>query len=286
MATTPARERVFIAQPSNVQAARGFAAAFQFLTTGEDNFRLRSWCSVAGVTVSIQGRQVRENGEIFAFGETHTPNSDRTQAESFYSLDAGAVLNVGVFVASGAVKRGECFIELALVRGLGGATFTLGTLVQGYVSTAGALAWPGSPLENPTDGSGVIRAATFAVLGGAELGVTVPTNVLWRLLSVAGRLTCSAAAGTRAPILTINNGTTIYMRSPQKQTSAPLSANTYTWLPGMPLETVLFAGAGVAGLPVPCFVPAGHQIVTITPSLDFGDAYSDGVFMVEEWIRP
>lgn len=280
------RESVFIARPSNIQGARGFAAAFQFLTDGADHLRVRSWSSVAGVTVAIQGRQVKEDGTIVPFGYVHLPNSDRTRAESFEQLAAGAILNLGVFVSSGTVKRGECFVELALVRGITANAYYLGTIVQGYVGSVNALSWPGSPIEGPTEGNGVIKDVGGAVAGGAEVVATVPSNTLWRVHEVSASLNSGPAAATRQPALVFDDGAAIYMRSAQRQTQIAAETKTYLWAPGMPLETVLFDGIGVAGLPTPSFLQAGHRIRTVTAGIGGTELWEFAKVMVEEWLRP
>src|SRR5258706_4323517 len=206
-----------VGQSSTPQPA-GVTSAFQFITSGEDNLRVRSWCSVAGVTVGTQGRYVNQGGEIIPFGFTHVPNSDRTLHETLESLAPGALLNVGVFMSGGAAQRGECFVELALVRGLSGATYFLGPLIRGYISTTGSLGWPGSILEHPTDGRGVIKNSGIQDPASGEITGTVPTNALWRVLMIGAIYTSNAFAGVRQPILVFDDGATIYMRSPQIQT--------------------------------------------------------------------
>lgn len=284
--TEALRAALIGAGPSNTPQAGVVTSAFQFITTGEDNLRVRSWCSVAGVTVGIQGRHASADGPIVPFGFVHAPLSTRLVREDFYALAPGAILNVSASILTGSVTRGECFIELALVRGLTGATYFLGTLLQGYIGTVGALAWPGSPIEHPTDGRGAIKNSGFVMTAVGELEIPVPTNALWKVLLVSARLTTFPVPGTRIPILCYDDGALIYMRSPQKETIGSGDSKAFNWLPGLPHETVLFNGIGVAGLPEPSLLPAGHRIRTVTSGLQAFEGYEEVTVMIEEWIRP
>lgn len=270
----------------NIPLPGGVSSGFQFSTTGEDNLRLRSWCSVANVTIGIQGRQLRADGSNVPFGFTHLPTSDRLEHTTFHALDAGAILNVGVFIGAGAVQRGECFVELALVRGLSGATYFLGTLLQGYIGTVGALAWPGSVLEHPTDGRGVIKNSGIEDPATGEVLGTVPANTLWRVLMVGALYSSNAFGGVRQSILVFDDGAMIYMRSPQKQTQNPSEQKFYHWAPGLALETVMFNTIGVAGLPNDSLLLPGHRIRTITSGGNPTEGYGSVRIWVEEWIRP
>lgn len=280
------REQVFVAQPLAYAGQRVIASPFQFATTEDDNLRIVSANSLAGVVLAIQGRRVTTAGNIEPFAYVHTPNSDRSSRTEHYKLGAGALLNLVIFAVSGSPIIGQTFVSAQIIRGLSAATVLLGGLLAGYVTASQPLAFPGSPIDKSTS-----EAPPRVMLGtqpaaGAEIAETVPTGARWQLISVDTLLTTSATAGNRRPSLILDGGVSQrYARSPQAQTlAASLSKDCY-WMAGMPHDTAITADALTAGLPVGVVLLAGHRFVTATESLAVGDQYGAPRFQVRETLE-
>src|SRR5213592_1900599 len=173
-------ERVFVAQPLASAGGRIIASPFQFYVTGEDHLRVISVNSLAGVRLKLQGRFIDTSGKLDAFSYDHIPTSDRTATTTMHQLGVGAVLNLTVFASTGAPVSGQTFVIVQLTRGLGAAAIVLGTLLQGYVTSAQHLGWPGSPIVTSTAGEPLIRKIVGTTPGaGNNINETVPTGARW-----------------------------------------------------------------------------------------------------------
>lgn len=183
------------------------ATPFQFVLTGSENLQVRSACSLAGVVVAIQGRLLQSDGSIVPIGFTHTPNSDRSIATQNFALGPGTLLTLTCFALNGAPISGQCFIQVQIIQGLTGATYVLGTLLQGYVTSFQCIAWPGSPIHSSLDGRGYTHVITIpnpAVDVGVSL--TAPPNTRWRLQSFYCQIVTDATANVRFPLLILVSG--------------------------------------------------------------------------------
>lgn len=271
--------------PTPFQAAIT-AGPYNFECTDDENLRITLANSVAGVSVAIRGRIKRFTGEIGDIVYDAAPSSDRLATTISYPLGAGYLLNLSVFVGSGAPLAGQTFARLQLIRGRTGATLPIGTLLQGNITANLDRAWPGSPIESPQ--AGVVPriiSGTTPALGG-EIAETVPTGARWELVSVATLLTTSAVALNRRPSLIIDGGVSQrYARSPQAQTLAASLSKTCYWMAGMPHETGITADALTAGLPIGVHMLAGHRFVTATESMNVGDQYGAPLYQAREWLE-
>ena len=105
------------------------SSPFQFVADSDTFLRVVSVCSVAGVTLAIQGRRLDEKGQLQALTETHAPSSDRSVRTQDYALGVGAVLNLTVFASAGTPLKGQCYVMVQLLRNFGGTAIVLGTLL-------------------------------------------------------------------------------------------------------------------------------------------------------------
>jgi hypothetical protein len=257
-----------------------------FYLTGEENLRLTTFGALAGAVVTIEGRLITPEGTLEIFGDTQTPNSDRTAKSTVYALREGFLTNVQIRVTTGAALRGHIFAVLELVRGQAGAVQPLGTILQGYVVTNGRLAWPGAPIEASVAGRGRLRSITGADPAvGAEVSETVPAGVRWLLHSFRFTFQTSAVVATRTVGLTIDDGATVFLRIGDTNGQAASFNHGYT-----------FADFGSANLfsstqhfaPLPNGMPlaAGFRIRTSTVLLDGGDDFGAPQYLVEEFLEP
>lgn len=256
-----------------------------FLTSA-DHLRISSWNSLSTVTtLTLTGRFLTLRGEIFDFQDRHTPNTDRTIATSLISVGAGWLLDVRA-VSNGAPLIGQVFVRVEVVRGRSGGVTPLKVLCQGCCNAVQALAWPGSPIVTTIERPGALRSITGTnPAAGAESSETVPTGARWRLLSYYIELITSAAAGSRRPMLIVDDGTNVEAYVPHEWNVGASSTARFTFAPG------LRALSGIGTVPAPMMIPdvtvllAGHRVRTDTLAFDAGDNYAAPQLLVEEWLE-
>jgi hypothetical protein len=279
-----ATERAFVATPVPTAGARVIASPFQFWTTGEDNLRVVSVCSVTGVALKVQGRFIDPSGTIGAASYDHTPNSDRTAKTDEFPLGVGAVLNLVTFARTGSLQSGQCFVIVQLIRGRGAAAIVLGTLLQGYVTTTQALAWPGSPIVSSTEGEPAIRQIVgTAPAHGVGISESVPTGARWQLLTLLVNVTADV------PPLTSTLNFQVFTPAAAAALSYPLqqsfTANPTAachWLTGFSAADTAASGTPRTALPSPLLLPAGSSFVTT----NFGTVQQSApLYTVREWLE-
>jgi hypothetical protein len=120
---------------------------------------------------------------------------------------------------------------------------------------------------------------------GAELSITVPGGVVWRVQALSGILTTSAVAGTRIPFLQITDGTTIAVKHMVAAGQGVNTANTYSWIARggavIDVSGSTFKCQPFADVPI----PAGFVIRTVTAGIDVGDQWSAIVIYVIEIVQ-
>jgi hypothetical protein len=279
-------ERAFLATPVPTAGGRVIAAPFQFWTTGEDNLRVTSICSVVGVTLKLQGRFVGPDGVITAASWDHICRSDRIPASEEYPLAPGAILNLVVFAGTGAPRIGQTFTIVQLIRGRGAAAIVLGVLLQNYVTATQAIAWPGTPIENSLVAEPLVRLVVGTQpAAGVEITETVPTNTRWQLLAVRLRLETSAAVATRRVLLQIQDATNVLAQYEPAGTQTASQGFGYHWSANMPL--VYDATNALAQQPTsdPLLMSAGDVMKTTTFLLQAGDQFQAPIYRVREWLE-
>ena len=101
--------------------------AGRYLTV-DDGLRVTSWNAASGVVLTIEGRWLTLEGEERVFAATHTPNTDRTAANTVLPRGEGWLLEVQVRASTGTPRRGQCFVLVEIVRGLNTLQTPIGTL--------------------------------------------------------------------------------------------------------------------------------------------------------------
>jgi len=251
----------------------------------DDGLRIRSFNSVGGVNLAIEGRRVEPDGTIVPFADRHVPASDRSEGTSLVNVGPGVLLNVSVRASAGAPRRGQCYVVLDVVRGFTGAIQPLACLLQGYVTDTSRRAWPDSPLELSAEGPGVLTTAAFTdPAAGVEISVTVPPNARWRPLALFYALVTDGTAANRESALVIDDGATVYARVPSGFTQTATLTVSYSAFHHAPRFTL--AQDTTKNFPLPRIdMPTGHRLRTITTNLQAGDNYGLPHMLLEEWIE-
>lgn len=279
-------ERPFFASPIAAAGGRVIASPFEFTTDDDDNLQILSVCSVAGVTLTLNGRRVDEKGQIVPFVFQHTPFATRSTRIDSFKFGRGALLNLTVFASAGSPLVGQCYVIVRLIKGLTGATIILGTLLSGYVTATQALGYPGSPLESSTTGEPTIKTigGTLPAIG-AEILETVPTGARWQLVAFSAILICNAVVANRHPRLRFMSNADIVGIVPCFQTMPAGSGEFISWLGNVQGFAPPTTNQMVSTIPDPLWLLAGQTFGTSTLLLQAGDTWNAPIYTVREWLE-
>ena len=246
---------------------------------------VRSWNSLSGLVLTVVGRLLDADGKLSTFEFGHTPNTDRSKAESTYTLTTGRLIDVAVTPKSGSPYRGHCYVTLGLARRTAPTTEYYQDLAKGYVTAAGGLIWPGGPYLDSVEGPGLLRSVTGTdPAAGAEISEAVPTNARWQLHTLRVVLDTDATVATRSIELFVDDGTNRLLVFPGTSTQG--ASLTYCY--NVAHHGFQPTGAGnnsYFSLPFPMYLFQGWRIKTIITNIQAGDDWRAPQMMVEEWIE-
>ena len=261
----------------------------QFSMTGEDNLRIITIGSVTGLTMNIHGRFLDAvQGKAIPFSFTVPVSSNRTATQQDFALGTGYLLNLTAFTSgSPAPLQGQAYVTVQLIRGLGGATFMLGTLLGGYVTNTQPLGWPGSPITPSVSGEPAVRDITGTMPGlGAAIVETCPSGARWELLSVWCSLTTSGVAGSRgSPFLQITSSGGQPIAVIFGQSGGQPAASFWEYTFGQSLQVSLVTLFINAQMVIRTLLRAGDLFTINLGSIQGGDQLSAPGYQVREWLE-
>src|SRR6266851_3396315 len=192
-----------------------------FVLSLEEALQVDSICSIAGVTLQVSGVMLSSDYELKPFKFAHTPNSNRTLATSRAAVGSGWILRCRVIVSAGAPLLGQCYVAVRTCRGLTSNAEVNGTIAASYITANTDLFWPNGQVQYPLDGEGApLSISVSTPAAGADWSQTVPTGARWVVTALAAQLVTAVAAGTRAPRLIVDDGTTTLFELPAAATQA------------------------------------------------------------------
>lgn len=269
---------------SHALALLGQATTMPAFVTADDVLRIRSYNSLAGVELRVEGRIVLTDGRVVPFSERHAPNSDRSEGLGFVTLAEGLLAHVSVRVSSGAPTRGRCFVIVEIVRGRSSAAQSLAPLVSDYVTANCRAGWPGGVLRSSLEGPGWVRAiASTDPAAGVEISETVPTGARWRPLSLDAPLVTDATVANRDAVLTIDDGANILAESATAANQAASLTRRYSFMVNTSRGAAATAALIQGNMPE-LLMAAGFRIRTVTTNLQAGDNWGAPFLLVEEWL--
>lgn len=114
--------------------------------------------------------------------------------------------------------------------------------------------------------------------------MTVPVGKAWLVISFAVTLV-QGITQTPLPTLTLDDGTTVFYRSPGVASAQNASVTTaYEWAPGMPAPAAGGANTtAFAPLPAGLVLPAGYRIKTSTAGIGANSDYGVPIAYVCEF---
>lgn len=260
----------------------------QFPLTGEESLRVIGYNSLTGVNLFIQGRYFDETGVYRWFQYRLTPTTDRQPTSKDFKLPRGVLSNLIVFVQGAVSLVGQTFAIVQIVVGDTGATFVMGTILQGYVTQQSHLGWPGSPIQSSLDSGGYLHSfqGTNPAPGNA-VHETCPTNARWELLGVFLNFVTSAVVGNRQPILSTSpDGFGINTVCPATNLYPPSTSRPMSWQPGVNAVLSATGQQQLEPLPVGLQIGAGGFLDIDANGKDTADDFTGPFLTVREWIIP
>lgn len=117
---------------------------------------------------------------------------------------------------------------------------------------------------------------------GAEISVTVPGGVIWIPQALTTRLTTNATVASRVPVLTYDDGESVFARMATTTVVTATQAPPLSWL-AMYGTAIQPAGGKTFSSPlVPLLLPSGYRIRTQTDELQATDQYDAPVLYVKQ----
>jgi hypothetical protein len=244
-------------------------ASPELYVTSDESLVIDTWSSTAPAPLIVTARVLTPEGRIDTLTWSNTPHADRSRATNYFTLAEGWLLSVSVDATGLAYRRGQCWCQIALMRGAAANGVVESTLISDYIAGTARLAWY----------IGNVPAA------GAEIAVTVPVGALWRVLALSFALVTDGNGGNRTVTLYIDDGTYFYAIVEPPVQQGISGTRQYSYAAGYPVHTPLVTAMQVA-IPQDLRLPAGCRIRTITTGIDAGDQYNAPALLVEEWMQP
>lgn len=135
----------------------------------------------------------------------------------------------------------------------------------------------------PGTGEPIVLVGTDPA-AGAEISQTVPAGFVWRLTSIKFALTTDATVANRLPILTLDDGTNIYLSYPAAAVQAASLGVNYTGVP----FSITGAVSGFQFISLPptgILLLPGWRVRTVTTAFQAGDNYSAPTLYFEQYRR-
>ena len=225
--------------------------------------------------------QVRGFSNVEQIIANHTTNSDRSLATSTVPISEMPIM-LTVRTAETGVKRGACYVKISL-RAEG---TIIALLFAGYVTDAGAPAYPNGKIESSTEGRGLIRLIVGTnPAAGEEISETVPAGVRWRLISLRAILATNATVANRTPRLQLVDGAHPFFTSGVSATVTASTTSVFSFAV-VGQEDTTSPSAAVQCIPDNLILLPDQKITTVTGAMEEGDNWDVPVLLVEEWISP
>ncbi len=258
--------------------------AFSYVTR-DDRLYLRARNSVTGAVVRVSGRLHQPDGDIHEFTYLHTPGTDRSVSIEAFEIGEGYLVGLALDVETGTVRRGQCFVELGLLRGITAAASVRQVLGRDYVTNDDAWGWPGAPNKSSLHGPGVMLSITGSdPAAGAEISDAVPTNARWKPYLWRANFVADATVENRFAHLAIDDGTLILWRGDGFAAQTASQNRDYNYAAGSHHQNANAEG-DLQGLLPDVQLAAGFNLLTVTTDIQAGDNWGAPQILVEEWIE-
>lgn len=268
----------------DVRGERGTPPGIAYV--GRDDFLyVISNATIASQQIRIAGRLLGADGLIRPFVFVHSNNAAGADVTERFAIAEGFLLSVAAFPANNAPLRGQCFVELGILRGRLADLQIAQVLLRDYLTEDHASGAPFGRQVSSVEGPGWLRSLGSAdPAAGAEASQTTPADLRWKPLTVRAALTTDATAANRFPRLELVSGADVLWRSHPHDAQIASQTRTYNWAVGGVYVASVAAGEHQNILP-DLGLPAGGILRTSTDGIVAGDDWGALRLLVEELIE-
>jgi len=255
------------------------------VVTQDDFIGVRSVNSVGNVQLTLRARFMDLDGVVRASQWDFVPPPTSLPSTFTARLGDGYLLSVTLLVSGGALKQGQCFSQVVLLRGVAANLEVYEHLTAGYAINGYAFGWPeDTPYEN-TYGAGFLKTdPSGAPAAGAQINRGVPVSRRWSVIGGRFQLTTNATVANRFVHVQFLDAASV----PYYEVAGPAQAAslTFTYVLGNGIGPTLFQDNLVL-LPIPSNMEmlASFSWQTVTTGMQAGDQFSSGILGVKEWIE-
>ena len=160
-----------------------------------EQLRLAVRTSVACAIV-VSGQIEQKNGRIARFHFDYTPTATNRSDVYGYSGNLnteGWIRNCDVYLRSGNVRRGQCYVDVTIL----GITYDIPRemITSGYLTSETHVTYPQK--DGPLDGPGYLGASTTNPAAGSGGTIACPNNARWKIIACQFQLVTDANAANR-----------------------------------------------------------------------------------------
>lgn len=269
-----------------VDFAREGALPVNMLYVGEDDeLYLRSSSDLPNTVYNVRGDLLLASGEISPFHFSFTPAADRSFNLRRERLAEGYLIHIGAFPSGTTPIRGQCWIEVGILRGLAVAAGVVRPLFADYLVGNQALGWPPGRVVASAEGPGFPEVRSGGdPAAGAEISFAMPGNTRVRFVAVQFRLVTDATAANRTPVLEIRSSANVIWRSRRHAAQTASQTRDYFYAVGIEYQNAVDTESFHNSLPELNPHP-GLSLVTVTDALQAGDNYGAPLATLERWLE-
>jgi hypothetical protein len=248
---------------------------------------LSAVASLTGITVTLTGLMLNDQGVLSPFSVTVAPGGARAAARTTQQIGEGWIVHFALRLSGPAVRRGQCYASVWVLRGASALGFQTANLWSGYLATDLVGAFPHVPAEGPLSGQGIPRAVNQANPAAAtEWVMTVPAGARWQLQGVTFTLVTSATVLNRFVSLTIDDGANTILRASTNTAQGAAITRIYSFGSGLPNNADTTNNLVSVPFP-PVLMFQGWRLRSQTFGLDavLGDQLQTIWAGVQEWLE-
>jgi hypothetical protein len=254
-----------------------------------DRLQFTVWNDVPFIELDFVGRLLEPDGslkQIFFAVKPPTGNA----AQFFYlNLAEGFMLSFSVTTPTPGVTRGQCFVNVALVRGSVAQPLYSQALVQEYVSLNQAAVWPAGRIVSPLEGPGNFKSFHQTNLAGVNpITVGVNANRRWRIISASMIFVTDGVVANRVPNIVIKDvlGNVLWAQGPRAFQPASTTREFHWGRAVAPAADV--SGNEVGSLPDGLELDSGGSFIWQVGAAGFdpGDTIAEVDLYYEQLISP
>ncbi len=215
------------------------------------------------------------------FTYVHTPTSDGVVSTQTFRIP-DIPISLSVFDVTDSFIQGQCYVKVSLL--VNGDPMMI--LCSGFINLMHSLGYPQQDNPDKRPGRGYfVRTNSANPAAGAEHAYTVPSNEIWRILSLTAALVTDGTAANRRPhfVFNANNLTSIHAFPLVDQTATQTITYNVAQYGVMPDE--LDNSQVLVNMPTETWVIGGNTIETVTTNIQAGDNWGIMYILAERFFN-